>query len=43
MGNSKSQVKQILKILNLKDKETVSKIIPENILGNFNEFHQNLR
>ena len=38
VGNSKSQVKQILKILNLKDKEIVSNIIPKNILSNFKEF-----
>ena len=37
VGNSKNQ---ILKILNLSEKEIISKVIPANILGNFRDFPQ---
>ena len=37
VGNSKNK---ILKILNLSEKEIISKVIPANILGNFRDFPQ---
>ena len=40
VGNSKNK---ILKILNLSEKEIISKVIPANILGNFRISPNSLR
>ena len=40
VGNSKKQIDNTLEILKISNKEIISKVIPSNILGNFQEFPQ---